>query len=136
MDENIETFIYILMMLIFVIIGSLSKKKKKKIVTNTNTTSSGFEESFKQKPKNILDLFEDRIKDVIKLEDEPQRTDDFEIVSEETIKEEEAEPVLYETNEANSSIEEDKKISEKHLLEEFDLKRAVIYSEILKRKYY
>jgi catalase len=133
MEDYIETFLYILVTVIFIIVGSLGKKKRKQVNTKSYNSSSEEPQVKFEQPSNIFDYLNEKINEPlidtleeeieIPAEDEPKIEDEpiemVENVEQQTF----LEPNLHE-NLMKDSEQVD-----------FDLRRAIIYSEILNRKY-
>jgi hypothetical protein len=136
MEEYIETFLYILLTIVFIIVGSLNKKKRK---AKQNSPSSVLEEQpavAKTETKNIFDYFEEQLNTSFETEVVDNQTTpayieepDVEKLDPPEMEEDVEKQILIDKNEMKESIKSEHS-------NYFDLRKAVIYSEILNRKSY
>lgn len=138
MEDYIETFLYILFTIIFIIVGTLGKKKRKPQQTTnkfvSNKVTDEYTEQRRKQPLNIFDYIENQFQE----QENEFEFDDQEPPAREEPKIEEEQVEMVENVErqikdipvfTNKKEEKVEKI-------DFELKKAIIYSEILNRKYY
>lgn len=136
-----ETFVYIILTIIFLVIGALTKKKDPSKKPKT------------QPSREIIDEMPDELKRFFNIEEVPEKDETLEDVDYETsneVKQSEKEKYKYIDTPDNSiefqdreeilehfrTDDEYKKKFRNKIAKEFDLRTAIIYKEILDRKYF
>ncbi|NOZ46768.1 MAG: hypothetical protein GXO79_08285 [Chlorobi bacterium] len=126
MDKNWESILYIVISAIIIIASALKKKKK----PTQNITGS----SEQKKPFNFMDVLQSGISNMV--ENTPEPTTEYEEKVE--IETKKTEPVFIEGEDVipdKTPIKDfDIILNEEDAGIEFDLKNAIIYSEIINRK--
>lgn len=155
MDDIFDSLIYILITIVAFVISALGKKKKKKPVSvqqnennfrqtqRENSFLPNLEKIIKQEmginDTNLYDEYEDQMNEKYQIKDEPIDT-----LPEEYLDDKPNVPYSIEYDNTDlikeESIEKDDITNEEpqseSIMDEFDLRKAVIFSEILNRKEY
>ncbi|RZT97212.1 hypothetical protein EV201_1871 [Ancylomarina subtilis] len=136
MDDNWGNILYLILMALFVIVGAL-KKKNKPIVHSDGTTPGKAEDDI---PTGIDSIFESLLGGEAFA---PQQEHPYQEIQEEIVEKEEKaptykapiEPIEYGIPKkvVVEELNQEDEVAEER--EEFDWKQAIIYKEILDRKY-
>lgn len=135
MEDYIETFLYILFTIVFIVLGSLRKKKKQTISKNVKNNDA-FEEiqNTDKRPKTIFDLLEQQFEEpenkIVEEEFQPPATQEPKLENQPVEMVENVERQI-----DSAYVEEEIKKEDQHE-PDFNLRSAIIYSEIINRKYY
>ena len=138
MDEHLDTILYIVLT-IFLLLFSIFRKKKKlseQVAGDTDEllpqSSDDYEQNNEVKDiQNLPDL------DIIKQnehKDKETNNEKYDLLQKEELIRKKLQSQAYETRIDDSKQKEDAEVSCEEI-ENFDLKTAIIYSEILNRKY-
>lgn len=155
MDDSFGNYIYILLMVAAFVISALGKKKKRTtrpIIPNNENINSSEEKPFLSNLERLLNekmgvadqKFQDEYADGQVIYEEPKtekKQDILDTVPEEMLDDKEDVPYSIEYEDTSKifseSIKESEiKSEEEPVLEDFNLRDAIIYSEIINRKEY
>ena len=147
MEDGVSSILYIIITAIIILVGVLGKKKKPQQIPggsgNGETGGMDFFEKLglreQEEQEGFIDVEEDEEMTEIPVDKETQRLSVTSVFKEQSDKKAEVTEKAFEeeTEEVNAyseiSDEYDNDINE--IKDKFDLKKAIIYSEIINRKY-
>ncbi len=147
MEDGVSSILYIIITAIIILVGVLGKKKKpQQIPGGSGNGEPGGMDFFEklglreqEEQKGFIDVEEDEEMTEIPVDKETQRLSVTSVFKEQSEKKAEVTEKAFEeeTEEVNAyseiSDENDNDINE--IKDEFDLKKAIVYSEIINRKY-
>ena len=147
MEDGVSSILYIIITAIIILVGILGKKKKpQQIPGGSGNGKPGGMDFFEklglreqEEQEGFIDVEEDEEMTEIPVDKETQRLSVTSVFKEQSDKKAEVKEKAFEeeTEEVNAyseiSDEYDNDINE--IKDEFDLKKAIIYSEIINRKY-
>ncbi len=147
MEDGVSSILYIIITAIIILVGVLGKKKKPQQIPggsgNGKTGGMDFFEKFglreQEEQEGFIDVEEDEEMTEIPVDKETQRLSVTSVFKEQSDKTAEVTEKAFEeeTEEVNaySEISDEYDNDMNEIKDEFDLKKAIVYSEIINRKY-